>query len=71
MIDFQPNKKLVEFFLAFRPEAANCLDELSWEEIQSDGSDRSFFRVRFRSETALVVEGQDRAENRYYELIGR
>ena len=71
MADFRPDNKLVEFVLACRSCGVQSPAELWWDEIRSDGSDRSFFRVSFRSGTALLVVGQDRAENRSYELIGR
>ncbi|MBW1710497.1 MAG: phosphotransferase [Deltaproteobacteria bacterium] len=71
MTDFQPDAKLVEFVMAFWPDSADDPEGLSWDLLCGDGSDRSFFRVRFRLDTALVVQGLNRAENRSYELIGR
>lgn len=44
---------------------------LSWERLAGDGSDREFFRVKAEADTAVVIYGPDRAENRSYELIGR
>ena len=71
MTELQPDEKSIEFVLAAWPRAARSHDDLSWEPLYGDGSDRCFYRVSSGSRTALLVQGRDRAENRSYELIGR
>ncbi len=46
-------------------------ESIVWESMPGDGSDRTFYRVRHGTGSAVLVYGKDRAENQSYELIGR
>lgn len=67
----QPQPDVPGFVAAVWPPANRDQEVLTWETLAGDGSDRTFIRVRAGSETAIVVAGPDKAENRSYELIGR
>lgn len=62
---------LTDFVSAFWPPAMRHQKGMAWERITGDGSDRTFVRISAGKESVLLVHGQDKAENRAYELIGR
>ncbi|MBU2550382.1 MAG: phosphotransferase [Proteobacteria bacterium] len=67
----RPGLEAVDFVQRRWPAAGRAPDGPTWERMSGDGSDRVFWRVGADRESAVLVRGPDRAENRAYERIGR